>query len=90
MPGSNASSNYQDDIFSVVQKRFSDVDNILLRRGPVPDVLAQITSSKAVKETKMARPQCNTIHLKLLKVGAVIIKNSRCIRFLLTSAYPSN
>ena len=46
MPGSHTSSSYQDDIFSVVQKRFSDVDNILLRRGPVPDVLTQITSSK--------------------------------------------
>jgi O-methyltransferase len=46
MPGSHTSSNYQDDIFSVVQKRFSDVDNVQLIRGPVPDVLTQITSSK--------------------------------------------
>ncbi|MDC1122779.1 transposase [Nitrospinaceae bacterium] len=44
--------------------------------------------SRAVKEIKMARAQCNTIYLKLLKVGAVIIKNTRRIRFLLSSAYP--
>ena len=42
----------------------------------------------ALKGTKMAKAQCNTIRLTLLKVGAVIIKNTRRIRFLLSSAYP--
>lgn len=42
----------------------------------------------ALKGTEMAKAQCRTIRLKLLKVGAVIIKNSRRIRFLLSSAYP--
>jgi len=42
----------------------------------------------ALKGTEMAKAQCATIRLKLLKVGAVIIKNTRRIRFLLSSAYP--
>ena len=42
----------------------------------------------ALKGTEMAKAQCGTIRLKLLKVGAVIIKNTRRIRFLLSNAYP--
>ena len=42
----------------------------------------------ALKGTELARAQCGTIRLKLLKVGAVIIRNTRRIRFLLSSAYP--
>ena len=43
----------------------------------------------ALKGTEMAKAQCGTLRLKLLKVGAVIIKNTRRIRFLLSSAYPN-
>ena len=42
----------------------------------------------ALNGTEMAKAQCGTIRLKLLKVGAVIIKNTRRVRFLLSSAYP--
>jgi hypothetical protein len=42
----------------------------------------------ALPGTEMAKAQCNTIRLKLLKVGGVIVKNTRRIRFLLSSAYP--
>ncbi len=42
----------------------------------------------ALKGTELAKAQCGTIRLKLLKVGAVITKNTRRIRFLLSSAYP--
>jgi hypothetical protein len=42
----------------------------------------------ALRGTELAKAQCGTIRLKLLKVGAVIIKNTRRIRFLLSSAYP--
>jgi hypothetical protein len=38
--------------------------------------------------TDLAAARCDTIRLKLLKIGAVIIENSRRIRFLLSSAYP--
>ena len=42
----------------------------------------------ALTGTEMARAQAGTIRLKLLKIGAVIIRNSRRVRFLLSSACP--
>ena len=38
--------------------------------------------------TDMARAQCATIRLKLLKIGAVIVRNTRRVRFHLSSACP--
>lgn len=38
--------------------------------------------------TELARAQVNTIRLKLLKIGAVIVRNTRRVRCLLSSAYP--
>jgi hypothetical protein len=38
--------------------------------------------------TELARAQMSTLRLKLFKVGAVILRNTRRIRFLLSSAYP--
>jgi hypothetical protein len=42
----------------------------------------------ALYGTELARAQCATIRLKLLKVGAVIVRNTRRIRFLLASHHP--
>ena len=42
----------------------------------------------ALKGTELARAQCSTIRLKLLKVGAVVTRNTRRIRLMLSSAYP--
>jgi len=42
----------------------------------------------ALKGTKLAKAQVTTIRLKLLKVGAVILRNTRRVRFLFSSAYP--
>ena len=38
--------------------------------------------------TGMARAQCATIRLKLLKIGAVIVRNTRRVRFHLSGACP--
>ena len=38
--------------------------------------------------TELARAQVGTIRLKLLKIGAVVTRNTRRIRLLLSSAYP--
>lgn len=38
--------------------------------------------------TELARAQVGTIRLKLLKVGAVVVRNTRRIRFLLSSTFP--
>lgn len=39
-------------------------------------------------KTELAHAQVSTIRLKILKVGAVILRNTRRIRFLLSSSYP--
>ena len=41
-----------------------------------------------LKGTEMARAQAGTIRLKLLKIGAVILRNSRRLRFHLSGACP--
>ena len=38
--------------------------------------------------TELARAQTWTLRVKLLKVGAVIVRNTRRIRFFLSSAFP--
>ena len=38
--------------------------------------------------TELARAQCGTIRLKLLKIGAVVTRNTRRVRVMLSSAYP--
>jgi hypothetical protein len=42
----------------------------------------------ALKGTELSRAQVGTIRLKLLKIGAVVIQNTRRIRLLLSSSYP--
>lgn len=42
----------------------------------------------ALKNTELAKAQCETIRLKLYKIGAIILRNTRRIRFLLSSNYP--
>ncbi len=42
----------------------------------------------ALKGTDMARAQCGTIRLKLLKIGAVVLRNSRKVKLHLSSACP--
>jgi len=41
-----------------------------------------------LKGTEYARAQSGTIRLKLLKIGAIMLRNTRRIRFLLSTAYP--
>lgn len=41
-----------------------------------------------LKDTKFEKSYVGTIRLKLLKIGAVIIRNSRKVKFLMTSHYP--
>lgn len=52
-------------------------------------VLMESIRRLALKGTELARAQMGTIRLKLLKVGGVILRNTRRIRFLLSSAYPN-
>jgi len=42
----------------------------------------------ALQGTELANVYVGTLRLKLLKIGAVILRNTRRVRFLLSSAYP--
>ncbi len=42
----------------------------------------------ALKNTELAHATCATIRLKLFKIGAVVIRNTRRVRLLLSSNYP--
>lgn len=51
-------------------------------------VLMETIRRLGLKGTELARAQVTTIRLKLLKIGAVILRNTRRVRFLLSSAHP--
>ena len=51
-------------------------------------VLLEAIRRLGLHGTGLARAYVGTIRLKLLKIGAVILRNSRRVRFLLSSAHP--
>jgi len=50
--------------------------------------LMEAIRSVALTGTQFAKARCDTIRLKLFKIGAVMVRNTRQVRFLLSSAYP--
>jgi hypothetical protein len=51
-------------------------------------VLLEAVRRLGLAGTELARAQAGTIRLKLLKVGAVVLRNTRRVRLLLSSSYP--
>lgn len=51
-------------------------------------VLVEAIRRLGLAGTALAQAQVGTLRLKLLKIGAVIRRNTRRVRFLLSSAYP--
>lgn len=51
-------------------------------------VLMERMRALALAGTELARAQVSTIRLKLLKIGAVVLRNSRRVKLLLSSSYP--
>ena len=51
-------------------------------------VLMETIRRVGLAGTELARAQVGTIRIKLLKLGAIIVRNTRRIRFLLSSAFP--
>ena len=51
-------------------------------------ILVESIRRLALRGTELANAQCGTIRLKLFKVGSVVIRNTRRIRFHASSAYP--
>jgi hypothetical protein len=52
-------------------------------------VLLETVRRVGLAGTDLARAQCGTLRLKLFKIGAVVLRNTRRIRVLISSAYPS-
>ena len=50
-------------------------------------VLMETIRRLALHDTELAHAQVGTLRLKLLKIGAIILRNTRRIRFLLSSAF---
>lgn len=50
--------------------------------------LLEAIRSLGLTGTQFAKARCDTLRLRLLKIGAVIIRNSRRVRFLMSSSYP--
>lgn len=50
--------------------------------------LVEARRRRALQGTELAQATCGTIRLRLFKIGAVIGRNTRRIRFLLASSYP--
>jgi len=51
-------------------------------------ILLESIRRLALADTELARAYVGTIRIKLLKIGAVILRNTRRVRFLLASACP--
>jgi len=51
-------------------------------------ILVEYIRDKFLLGTELAAAQVGTIRLKLFKIGAIIIRNTRRVRFLLSSSYP--
>ncbi len=51
-------------------------------------VLLERLRALALAGTELARAQVSTIRLKLLKIGAVVLRNTRKVRLLWSSSYP--
>ena len=51
-------------------------------------VLMERLRALGLAGTELARAQVSTIRLKLLKIGAVVLRNTRRVRLLLSSSYP--
>jgi hypothetical protein len=52
-------------------------------------ILLEAIRRIGLKNTVLEKAQATTIRLKLFKIGAVIIRNTRRVKFLLSSAYPN-
>ena len=51
-------------------------------------ILLERLRTLALSATTLARSQAGTIRLKLLKIGAAIVRNTRRVRLMLSSSYP--
>jgi len=65
---------------------YSNYFRVLL--SSIAYILVTELKYNALKKTSLAKAYCGTIQLKLFKIGVMILKNSRSIKFLLASHHP--
>lgn len=51
-------------------------------------ILVEYIRENLLYATELAKAQVHTIRIKIFKIGGVIIRNTRAIKFLLSSSYP--
>ena len=51
-------------------------------------VLVETIRRVGLQGTELCKAQVTTIRLKLLKIGTIIVRNTRRIRMMFSSAYP--
>ncbi len=77
------------DLFSdrtSCQKWWANQFRLLLSSCAYTLVLA--LKNKTLKTTELKNARCSTIRLKLFKIGAVVISNTRRIKLMLSSSFP--
>ena len=62
--------------------------NIGWRSRPWPNTLLETMRRTALRGTALARAQCRTLRLRLLKLGAVVTRNTRTVAVRLSSTCP--
>lgn len=51
-------------------------------------VLMESIRRLALQDTELGHAKVGALRLKLLKIGAIVLRNTRRVRFLLSSAFP--
>ena len=91
-----ARGNMENDIKQIQLDLFSDrischgwdANQFRLLLSSLSYILIERMRALCLKGTQFAKAQLGTIRLKLFKIGAVIIRNTRRIRFMFSSSYP--
>ena len=91
-----ARGNMENDIKQIQLELFSDRmschkwdgNQFRLLLSSLAYILIERMRALCLKNTQLEKAQLGTIRLKLFKIGAVITKNTRKIKFLLSSCYP--
>ena len=91
-----ARGNMENDIKQIQLELFSDRmschkwdgNQFRLLLSSLAYILIERMRALCLKNTQLEKAQLGTIRLKLFKIGAVITKNTRKIKFLLSSHYP--
>jgi hypothetical protein len=63
-------------------------NQLRLQLSSLAYVITDAIRRLALDCTELAKAQCGTIRQKLFKIGAVVIRNTRRVRILMSTSYP--